>query len=51
VGDALTQQYQDFIVKMTTVVDQPSSDNMVATSLLAVQGVMDRANKLIGRHP
>jgi hypothetical protein len=47
-GDALTQQYQNFIVKMTAVVDQLSSDNTVATSLLAVQGVVDRANKLIG---
>lgn len=47
-GDALTQQYQDFITKMTAVVDQLSSGNTVASGLLAVQGVVDRANKLLG---
>ena len=46
-GDALTQQYQDFVLRMTQVIDELSSESTLASGLLKIQGLVDRSGKLL----
>ena len=47
-GTALTNQYREFIGLMTDVIDQLTRDHTVASSLLQVKNLVDRASDFAG---